>query len=320
MGVGEGLQFSYVKEFGRLFQYLCTHRSEIDFVHYFSTLLVLFGPLLARLAGVRCIVTITGFGRVFTSEAWKYRLLRPIYFALLAMVIRLTERILAQNHSDYQSLIERFPKLSSKFVYIGSAVSIPVVDQKDFFQPKIRVLLVARLLPDKGIDHFLRVAETLYQGNFEFILIGPRSVGHDELWKKVQDYHNRKVIDYKGELGSDATLEQFSQAHVLFFPSFGEGMSRVMLEAGFACACPLAYDIPANRDLVAHGGGRLVSLGDLDSICHILMQWEQNRQELRKNALTYQTHIVNNYNMDVYTKRMDDLLIKLSQEMWGRKL
>ena len=83
-----------------------------------------------------------------------------------------------------------------------------------------------------------------------------------------------------------------------------------MLEAGFARLCPIAYDIPANQDLIDKGNGFLLPCGDTEQVIQILVELYNNRTGLEQNAINYQTHITKNYNMTAYAKRMDDILVR----------
>lgn len=308
MNFREGLRPAYLAEFGRLFAYLRRRRSDIDLVHLYSTNLILLGPLVARLAGVPSMITLTGFGRTFTSAQHKYRLLRPIYWTLLRLAAGLSRATLFQNYADMQTLAERFPKLARRFFYAGSAVSTPVVQKKAFGQTPLRVVLVARLMPDKGIEDFLHLAESCLADDIKFVLVGPPSLGFDALFARVQDYHRRGIIAYLGELDAQETFAQLAEAHIFFFPSYGEGMARVMLEAGFALACPVAYDIPANRDLIAEGRGFLLPTGAHGEAASVVRRLAEDRLLLETQARNYQAHIVSNYSMDVFTKRIDDVV------------
>ena len=307
----EGFRPAYLAEFGRLFAYLCQRRSNIDLVHLYSTNLILLGPLVAWLAGVPSLITLTGFGRTFTSVQRKYRLLRPIYWLLLRLAISMSRATLFQNHADMQALAGRFPKLAGRFFYAGSAVSMPVVQDKSFATEYLRVLLVARLMPDKGIEDFLRLAESCHHEGIRFVLVGPPSVGFEALYARVQDHHRRGIIAYLGELDAQATFAQLAEAHVFFFPSYGEGMARVMLEAGFALACPVAYDIPANRDLIAEGRGFILPIGAYGDAAAVIKRLAQDRTLLEAHARRYQVHILANYSMDMFTLRMDEVIRKL---------
>jgi glycosyltransferase involved in cell wall biosynthesis len=260
----EGFRLIYLIELVRLAKYLRKNRSSINIVHFYSTVLFLLGPFIARIAGIPSIITINGFGRTFSSKNTMTFLMQRIYLFFLHISMSLAQRVLLQNYSDLAVLRKKFPYFSHKLAYIGSGIEASVVHEKDFYCPSVRVIHIARILPDKGIKDFLRVAKSLSHKGFEFILIGPASKDYPELLEVVKDYHNQGIINYKGELEFSVTLAELAKAHILFFPSYyGEGMSRVMLEAGFVRACPIAYDIPANRDLIVRNQGFLHMPGDL---------------------------------------------------------
>jgi glycosyltransferase involved in cell wall biosynthesis len=312
MDFREGLKFKDALNFLKLFLYLCKNQKQIDAVHYYSTLLVLFGPILTYLVGIPAVVTLTGFGRAVTNPQFQYRLLRPIYFVFLWISIRLSDRMLFQNHADQKMIARRFPRLEHKLTYVGSAVVSSVVNQKNFDGDTSRVLLVARLLPDKGIDDFIEIATRLRQEEFEFVLVGPSSVGYDELLDRVKVAHQRGIIRYLGELDTVATEKQFHQAHIFYFPSYyGEGMPRVMLEAGFAKACPIAYDISANLDLVQEDRGFLVPTGDIDQVERNLKELNRDKKKIECHAAAYQKHILENFRIESYAHRLDEVFAEL---------
>ena len=311
MGFEEGWRFSYLLEFFRLYFYLRTQRRELDFVHFYSTNLILFGPIIAYFAGIQSIVTLTGFGRVFTSNKFNDKLLRPVYKFFLGISIRLSQQYLFQNHADLKLLSLEYPKQARKFSFIGSAVDFPQILKKDFSAQNLRIVLVARIMPDKGIDDFIRVAEELSGDCLEFTLIGPSSKGYEDLWERVVVSSTRKIVHYKGECSSEEVSNELAQSHIFYFPSSGEGMSRTMLEAGFSLLCPIAYNIPANRDLIADGRGVLLPIGDIKNVKSTLKELASDRMILAKNAHSYQNYIVNNYDMKTYSERMDNLLLEL---------
>ncbi|MFC2053447.1 glycosyltransferase [Chloroflexota bacterium] len=319
VGFDEGLPTSAVLHYFKFLAYLYRNRKTFDFIHYFSTGLILFGPLISRLVGVPCLITVTGFGRTFTNPEPKYRLLRPVYWLLMRLAVHLSKGIFFQNHTDHTTVAEWFPEAKDKYYYIGSAIEAPIIKAKSFAAPRLRVLLVARLLPDKGIDDFLAVAEHLHRGPFEFTLVGPGSPGFEDFQIRVRNFAERNILTYTGKLDTAVTQEHFVNAHILFFPSYGEGMSRVMLEAGFAQVCPVAYDIPANRDLVGDGRGFLVPIRDTQQVIQILKRLSQDRIALKQNARAYQAYIIDNYNMATFARRMDDILIKTFQHKRGLK-
>jgi glycosyltransferase involved in cell wall biosynthesis len=314
-GFSEGFRLVYCCYFLQLWAYLRSNRACYDLVHFNSTNLILLGPIIAWLAGIPSIITVTGFGRTFFRDSPKFRMLQWLYLSVLGVSVSCARRVLFQNHGHLEWMRSRSPYLRSKLKYVGSAVSAPVVGEKDFSVSPLRVLLVARLMPDKGIDDFLHVAEDMRCGPWKFILVGPRSAGFSDLAARVEASHSRGIIEYMGELDAASVTHQFALAHVFFFPSHHEGMARVMLECGFARMCPVAYNIPANRDLSGEGRGFLVAVGHTEQVISTLTELSRNRAVLLDNAVAYQKHVLENFDVESFRRRMDAILQELGTEM-----
>ncbi|HEU4885888.1 MAG TPA: glycosyltransferase [Longimicrobium sp.] len=293
----------------RLLAYLRRNRRRLALVHFFSTKLVLFGPLLASLAGVRSLVTVTGLGRTFSAPGPAYAALRRVYLFLVEGALRRSEAFLFQNRGDLAWMAARFPRHAAKMSYIGSAVSVPATGERDYDASPLGVLLVTRLFSAKGVDDFIEVARRLRGGRFRFVLVGPPSTGEDALLERVRAAHAAGDIEYRGEVTGPALYDEYRRAAVFYFPSrYAEGLARVMLEAGFFGLCPVACDIVSNRDLLAEGRGFVVPARDPEAAAALLRRLDGDRGLLRANALAYQTFIRGAYTEEAYTRRMDDLL------------
>ncbi|MGI9952919.1 glycosyltransferase [Moorellaceae bacterium AZ2] len=310
MNFREGFVAGDLRAFFQLWSYLRQQYKAIDLVHFYSTKLVLLGPIIAWLAGVPSMVTVTGLGRVYSQDGVVYRLLRFLYRGLMAMSIALSRAVLFQNHGDLALFQRMFPFFHHKMVYVGSAVGGPILERMDYEASPLRVLLVSRIMPQKGIEDFLEVAKRLQGQEFEFILVGPFSPRYNDLADLVRRYHYEGTIKYKGEVyGSKDLLAEYGAAHVFLFPSrYGEGLARVMLEAGFAGLCPIAYDINANLDLIAEGRGFLLRSGDIERIVEVLLQLRDRRDLLEQNARAYQAYVTSTFSLDAYRVRMDKIL------------
>jgi glycosyltransferase involved in cell wall biosynthesis len=311
LGFEEGLHLGVLKALWDLFIYLNRNRRSLTFVHFFTTNPILFGPIIARLARVPYVITVTGFGRVTTSSDRKYALLRPIYRVLFGHALTNARLVLFQNRTDLAELAGEFTGLAGKFHYAGSTTALQVVDQKDFSGPVLDVLLGIRLMPDKGVVDFIRVARELKDRGFRFLLAGKESRGLEKLYAEILEADRQGIIEFLGELDTPEMEAWLSRAHILFFPSYGEGLARLMLEAGFAQMCPVAYNIPANRDLVAEGRGFLVETGDLQRIIEILLSLAADRETARRNAAAYQSFIIRHYGRAQFAQRLDRLFLEM---------
>lgn len=309
---GEGVEWADLRNLWQLFAYLRAHSRDCDIVHFFSTKLTLFGPLVSALAGVPSLVTVTGYGRTFNRRGLRYALLRPLYLGLFRLATRATRGVLFQNHGDLEWLRQKLPGWAHKFHWIGSAVDCPLVEDKDFENGPLRVLLVARLMQDKGIDLFLNAARQLAGDRFRFTIVGPASVGEQAIEREVREAAAAGIIDYRGELTSSELAEVYRREHVFLFPSrYGEGMARVMLEAAHACLCPIASSIPANRDLVQTGRGFLLAdsgPSGTDEVVRLLQELELDRAQLQRQARAFQQHVVEQFSMPAYAARLDGIV------------
>lgn len=293
----------------RLFAYLRRNRRTLDLAHFYSTKLVLVGPLLARLAGVRSLVTVTGLGRTFSEPGAAYALLRRVYLRLARASLGRSEAFLFQNSGDLRWLAERIPEHAGKMSYIGSAVSVPPAGERDYDAEPLGVLLVTRVMAAKGVDDFMEVARRLRGGRFRFVLVGPPSVGEDALMGRVRAAAAAGELEYRGELAGEALYGEYRRAAVFYFPSrYAEGLARVMLEAGFFGLCPVACDIVSNRDLLADGRGFMLPAGDADGAAGLLERLDADRGVLRANAEAYRAFVRGAYTQEAYNRRMDALL------------
>jgi glycosyltransferase involved in cell wall biosynthesis len=293
----------------KLFAYLRRNRRRLDLAHFYSTKLVLVGPLLARLAGVRSLVTVTGLGRTFSEPGAAYALLRRVYLRLARASLGRSEAFLFQNSGDLRWLAERIPEHAGKMSYIGSAVSVPQTGDRDYDAQPLGVLLVTRVMAAKGVDDFIEVARRLRGGRFRFVLVGPPSVGEDALMGRVRAAAAAGELEYRGELAGEALYGEYRRAAVFYFPSrYAEGLARVMLEAGFFGLCPVACGIVSNRDLLAEGRGFMLPAGDVDAAAGLLERLEASRGVLRANAEAYRDFVRGAYTQEAYNRRMDALL------------
>src|SRR3954469_25765054 len=76
-------------------------RERPDIVHGFTIKCAVYGALAARLTGAGRVSAVAGMGYVFTSNALKARLLRPLVRLLMGMALGGTRaRIILQNPDD----------------------------------------------------------------------------------------------------------------------------------------------------------------------------------------------------------------------------
>ncbi len=246
-------------------------------VHHMTIKPVLYGSLAARLVGVPAAVNlITGLGHLFSDQGVVSRALRQL--AILGYRIAGGHRnswTTCQNHSDRELLV-RLGAISEQrsSVMRGSGVDLQTFRPTPPAPGTPLVVLPARLLWDKGVGVFVEAAQRLRAQNVvaRLAIVGdtqpsnPRSVPEATL----REWHQSGVVEWWGRL--DTMPEVFAQAHIVCLPSvYGEGVPKVLLEAGAAGRPVVATDIAGCREVVREGvTGLLVKPGDAGDLARAL--------------------------------------------------
>src|SRR5207244_2870428 len=117
------------------------------------------------------------------------------------------------------------------------------------------VLFVGRLLRDKGVKDLVDASVLLKQRNLphQVRLVGdcdpcnPSTFAESE----VRQWQATGLVEWLGRRSD--VLEQMSAANLIVLPSYyGEGLPKVLLEAGVAERAVVACEDPGCREVVAH--------------------------------------------------------------------
>lgn len=228
-------------------------REKPELIHHIAMKPVLFGSIAAKIAGISTVTNlIGGRGWLFTSSALPARVITPLVRAIFRMFLG-SNRLVVQNHDDAE-LME-----SIGFHHV-SIVPGSGVDPVRFFplppaDGPLVVVLVARMLWDKGIGTFVEAARIARRRGTaaRFVLVGPvdpesrSSIAEHEL-RRWQD---EGVVEVWGS--TDDVPSVLAQAHIACLPSYSEGIPKSLLEAA-SCGLPLVTtDVPGCREVVIDG-------------------------------------------------------------------
>ena len=243
-------------------------REKPDLVHHVALKPVMFGTLAAWLARVPAQVNaVAGLGWLFTSSHGAVRLARPALRWMLARLLNQPHSLTIVQNPEDRALLERSGMSSTRLRLIrGAGVNV------GFFHPvmpppePVCIVLVARMLWDKGVGEFVEAARCLTEAgvNARFVLVGdpdpanPASVPESTL----RGWHGQHGVEWWGQREDMPSVLQ--AAHIACLPSFyGEGLPKSLLEAA-ACGLPIVTtDTPGCREIVRDGvNGLLVPVRD----------------------------------------------------------
>ena len=228
-----------------------------DIVHNIALKPVVLGSLAAQFAGIRNIVNApVGMGYVFTSRESKARVLRPVVKVLIRYVLgRKNRRVIIENRDDFENLVSGgFANRESIALIKGAGVDVKKFAHRPEPAEPVKVIMVSRLLRDKGVHEFIDAAKTVRSKNsqVQFLLVGdiddgnPTSMNSDE----IANLANSKDVTWLGARTDIAKL--LAESHIACLPSYREGLPKSLIEAASVGRPIVTTDVPGCREVVIH--------------------------------------------------------------------
>lgn len=259
--------FADIKSYFQLLELFKVHKPDI--VHAFDTKPAIIAPIAALHAGVDLrFRTITGMGYVFSSDSVLAKILKPAYRVAQRIASTATLSTIFQNTDDFEYFQKNnMVNSCNTAIVTGSGLDIAEYEAKlttikkhmDVKESlglsrKNMVLMVARLVKDKGVLQYLEAARYIQQfrNDIDFVLVGPlSSEGNQAISPSIIDSYSNDV-HYLGERKDVPELLYSSNCFVL--PSYyREGIPRVLLEAGYMGVPLITTDMPGCREVVKNG-------------------------------------------------------------------
>jgi len=234
-----------------------------DLIHVFTLKAMCVGGVAFLMADKSAVLmTVTGLGYAFTSRTLKARLLGKAVSTIMPPLLkRAGDEFVFQNQDDLAVFHDQFRIDRERLSLIrGSGVN---TDEYTMLSEKTGipiVLLVARMLRDKGVVEFVEAARTLKLEGVQarFVLVGdpdpenPAGIPGSQL----KEWHESGVIEWRGYCHDMLTL--FSEAHIVCLPSYREGAPKVLIEAA-SCGKPIVTtDVSGCREVVRHNHNGLL--------------------------------------------------------------
>ncbi|EGQ9994393.1 glycosyltransferase family 4 protein, partial [Vibrio vulnificus] len=215
----------------------------------------IYATLSAAIRGVKVINNIAGLGILFINETIASKIARALY----KFSQRFADKIFFQNEEDRTLFLENNmarQEITDRLPGSGADLS------RFIFSPApddgvTRFLLIARMLYDKGVGHYVESARSLkkkYGESVEFRMLGFLDVSNPSAVSKVemQAWVDEGIISYLGV--SDRVEEEIAQVDCMVLPSFyREGVPKSLLEAGAMGKPIVTTDNVGCRETVDHG-------------------------------------------------------------------
>jgi len=237
----------------------------------------IYGSFAAQVLGVDYINNITGLGTVFQRDTFFSGILKQMY----RYAFKNSKCIFFQNEENIHFFLKNKLIEGRKIKLIpGSGVNLKEFSpmSKTIEKPWPVFLFIGRIMKEKGIEEYLEAARMIKEDGYEaeFQILG--SWEEDEWKKKVEEYEVKGYVKYLGF--SDDVREEIRNCDCVVNPSYHEGMSNVLLEAGAMGKILLGSNISGIKEIICPLGSKYLfekgNINDLkEKILSILMIQER---------------------------------------------
>ena len=254
-------------------------------MHFISIKPIIYGGIASRLLGLKeFISSISGLGYIFTAKTKVSILLKPIILFLYRLSLKNSDSlVIFQNSFDRDYFVkQKIVLLENSLLIPGSGVDLEKFVYTPEPQGEIIIMMVSRLLIDKGVYDFIEAASILKKesSSIKMVLVG----GVDENPQSIKQYEldnwiSEGLIDYWGF--RDDIAEVMSKANVIVLPSYREGLPKCLIEAAACSRATITTDVPGCRDaILPKKTGLLINVKDPQSLVRAIKTLESN-QDLR---------------------------------------
>lgn len=284
-------------------------REQPNVVHHVGMKTILWGTLAAKFAKVNGVVNaISGLGGFFAEDN------KGLLARILPKVLKFSHNkknllCIFQNNEDKGLYIKNgiIKEEQARFIK-GSGVHL----DEFCYAPeptvgKIRVILTARMIMEKGVFILTEAAEKLrskYEDKAEFLLVGgiddhPGAITEEQL-DKVCDGRYIQWLGYRTDV-----KELLQSSHIVAFPSYYmEGLPKSLIEADAIGRPVITCNSVGCKEAVIDGyNGYLIPTKNVNSLVEkldILLSDAALRQEMGRNSRKYAEE---NFSIDVVIER-----------------
>lgn len=304
-----------VKDFSLILNYIGTIRKVRPGVVLTYTIKPnIYGASAAKLLKVPYICNVTGLGMAIEHGGLFSRILMKLY----AFSMNRARRVFFQNEKNRAFMQERGIAVNNSGMLPGSGVNTTEHPFREYPSEKdgIRILAVLRVMKDKGIEEYFDAvrAVSATHPNVFFHLVGEYEEDEREKYEPmIKDLEAQGIMKYHGHL--DTVEPVYADMHIVVHPSYHEGLTNVLLEAG-ACGRPvLGSDIPGCREtFIDEKTGFSFKAKDSSALIRAIERvLNLSEDERRKMGLEGRKYIVENFDRNLvisaYRKELEALKV-----------
>ena len=255
---------------------------NLDILHSFTHKPNIYGSFVEAKNFVQ---TVTGLGSFFIYDEFKSKVIRKVILTGYKFSSKRAKKVIFQNSDDLKmfvdlGIIEKEKALLVKSSGIDTNEWQVKSEKCKVKNEKLKVLMIARVIRDKGVEEYIKAAEML-KGKAEFLYVGDKDTGNKNTFNP--DWKSVKYLGFRSDV-----KELIEKADIVVLPSYREGVPRTLIEAASMGKPIVTTNAPGCREVVEDGiNGFLVPIKDYKSLAkkiEILIDNPALREEFGKNS------------------------------------
>lgn len=247
-----------------------------DLVHSFTVRPNVYSAYALRLSRRKSVLlsSVLGLGHYYIDhrEA-SHRFKRMVINNLYRSAFLRSGKVIFLNHDDHDLFINTkiISRNKAKIIH-GDGVNLDFFKpaSKEMYDTVVNILMVARLIREKGVLEYCQAAERLRERHGDkvrFSIIGDIDKGNPShlSWKELDYFKEKGVVVFLGRI--DEPQPYFADSDIYCLPSYREGLPMSVLE-GMASGLPVVTtNAPGCRETIDDGvSGFLVPVRDVDAL------------------------------------------------------
>lgn len=272
----------------------------------------IYGGIAAKKFKVPYIVNITGLGAGIHRNNFTSNIIKILY----KKGVKGASEIFLQNKSDFRFFKKNIIEEANYNLIPGSGINFDrfVYKKYPLEDEPIKFITIGRILKDKGFDELLESIVEIkkeFGSKVEFHIAG----SYDEVsYKdKIDNLDKVGTINYLG-LRNDIP-EIIGDYHCIIHPSYHEGLSNVLLEAGATGRPVIASDIPGCKETFIDGvSGLAVNVKDSEDLTKKIKQFINYPHEIKSQmGKVNREHVEKNFDRKIVVEKYIECIEKHSK-------
>lgn len=270
---------NFIKLFIELF--LKIKKIRKDIIQSYTIVPNLICPIIAYFFKIKSVVMITGMGSIYISH--------PIFIQkfvdfIYKIVLSFVDHIIFVNNDNkiYFNKNILSKKIPQSIIYGAGIDSNSLLKKSkkikrlENLKNKFVITFVGRLIKDKGFYDVLDIFNKLNIKNKILLIVGDVDLNNLSSINFKDNFLSKNIIYIKK---TDSINDIYKASDVLLFPSYGEGMPTVVMEAQTMGVPPLVYNVTGCRDAVQNNyNGFIFDLDKKNLIVKKIKQLSTNKK------------------------------------------